>query len=276
MAKVLISERLTDAPFFDLLHRKFIAIKTFIETPDGTTLNPKIFEHELKIWINLDNPNIVPLQKIIVLRNNLLAIMPYYENNLRELLEKKIRVNANEAITILLQILNGLYYAHKEFGIIHQDIKPENILSNDNSKYLVSDWGISNLQNYYHPMVPDSKDKQSQYFLTLSKMGTLPYISPERLLRHPSDIRSDIYSVGVMFFEMLSGHLPFDFSSSKRIEYQIIEADYYDVVGRILSEYSNDRIMKVILNCIEPQINNRCENYSYLIKELKRILKRMK
>ena len=75
MSIVIVAERLTDASFHDLLHRKKIAIKTFKETSDGY-LDPKLFEHELKIWINLDSPNIVPLQKIIIMKKNLFAIMP--------------------------------------------------------------------------------------------------------------------------------------------------------------------------------------------------------
>ena len=276
MAVVLILERLTNAGFHDLLHRRIIAIKTFKPTSQ-IDHDIDFFKHELNMWINIDSPNVVPLLKVITLRNNLMAIMPYYEGNLRRIMERERVLDEFQCIRILRNVINGLSHSFKKYGIVHQDIKPENILSDnraysDDNTYLVSDWGIANLQKCYYPKAPNM-DARLMLFETLSRMGTLPYMSPERLLRHYTSIESDIFSLGIMFFEMLFGHPPLDFNSEKELPYQIIEADYYYFAKEKLKDLSDNKIGKVILRCINPEIKKRYDNYDKLRKDLNRISK---
>ncbi|MFC1580044.1 serine/threonine-protein kinase [Thermodesulfobacteriota bacterium] len=277
MSIVMIAERLSDAEFHDLFHRKQIAMKKFKKNPGGE-LDAKLFEHELKIWINLDNTSIVPLQKIIMMKNDLLAIMPFYPGNLRSIMESEERISVTQYAKVLLNILLGLSYAFKNFKVVHQDIKPENVLSDnlifsENNMYFVTDWGISNLQSYYLPRDPFLNENRPQLFETLSRMGTLPYMSPERLLGHPSDFRMDIYSLGIMFFEMLLGYLPFDLQSGKEMPYQILEGDYYFIADALLTGSYDKKICKTILKCINPEIDRRYKNYGKLMNDLYKLYK---
>ena len=207
--------------------------------------------------------------------------MPYYTGSLREIMEAEGRLDEIQSTMISIHILSGLYNAFKKYGIVHQDIKPENVLSdntiyNDDNMYFISDWGISNLQNYYHPREPEMDNEPSAIFQTLSRMGTLPYMSPERLLSHPSDIRSDIYSLGIMFFEMLFGYPPFDPKSNKELVYQILEADYYYIADSLLKRDCDNKIGKIILKCIHPEPRKRYKNHDNLVLDLGKFLRKKK
>jgi serine/threonine protein kinase len=276
MSIIIIATRLTDAPFHDLLHQKKIAIKTFKKTSEGH-LDPKLFEHELKIWINLENVSIAPLKKIIVMKNNLLAIMPFYRGSLREIINNEGSLNETQTIKIILHILNGLHHAYKRHGVVHRDVKPENILSNsdaynDKNKYFVTDWGISNIQKYYFPISPSPNNEQTQVFKILSEIGTLPYMSPERLLGNPSDITMDIYSLGIMFFELLFGYLPFNPYLGKEMPYQILEGDYYLNANALLNRSCDKKLTKLILKCIYPDKARRYKNYDKLVYDLYKLI----
>jgi serine/threonine protein kinase len=159
MAFVLIVERITDAPFYDDLHKKKLAIKIF-KHPTRANVNPELFEHELKVWIQIDSESVAQLLKIVLLRDTISAIMPYYPSDLRQIINKAGKLDEYHSPLLLLHIIKGLYEAHKQLKLIHQDIKPENVLSNsnvlsDDSRFYITDWGIANVQDYYLPKDPN-------------------------------------------------------------------------------------------------------------------------
>jgi serine/threonine protein kinase len=157
------------------------------------------FKREAKIIAKLDHPNIIPVYDIEVLDGTLCLIMRYVEGlSLREALNRiKKPLAISAAMRIMGAVTNALAYAHQK-SILHRDVKPSNImLGNDDNVYLM-DFGLA--------VTTTDTD------MNLSKgmvLGTPYYISPEQAKGEPLDQRTDIYSLGVVLYEMLTGKLPF-------------------------------------------------------------------
>jgi eukaryotic-like serine/threonine-protein kinase len=276
MGIVLILERLSDACPFDLTHRLNMAVKTFKD--DYVKQNMELFERELNIWINLDHPNIAALIKVIFIKNRLYGLMPYYDHSLGDILVREGMIGINNSIVIIQNIIHGLNYAFENYGIVHHDLKPNNILlkiyDNDSIYYCVSDWGIANIQKSICPLIPKNECLPSSFIDTMTQIGTLPYMSPERLIGFPSDVRFDIYSLGLIFFQLLCGHLPF--FGPKPLQLQIIESDYFHNASEKLKKVSDSKVRSLILKCIHPNIDLRYNNYKELSRDLNNLIKRKK
>jgi eukaryotic-like serine/threonine-protein kinase len=274
MAFVLIVERITDVPFYDDLHRRKLAIKIF-KHPTRANVNPELFEHELKVWIQIDSENIAQLLKIVFLHNTISAIMPFYPCDLRKIINNSGRLDEYHSSLLLLHIIKGLYEAHKQLKLVHQDIKPENVLSNspvfsDQSRFYITDWGISNVQDYYLPKDPNMCTKY-EYAESLSTIGTIPYMSPDRLVGGPARIESDIYSLGIMLFEVLFGYYPFD--TTEDLLQQIMNFKYFEIAINCFDEIENNKLRNILLKCIHPDFSQRYNAYGKLVNDLYKIIK---
>ena len=122
-------------------------------------------------------------------------VMEFLEGiTLKEYLKEKGKLHFNEAIIYIEQILSALEHAHT-LEIVHRDIKPQNIILGSDKRITVTDFGIAKLPN------------SDTITLTDKAMGTVFYISPEQASGEPTDFRTDIYSVGIMLYEMVTGKL---------------------------------------------------------------------
>src|SRR5205085_97413 len=131
-------------------------------------------------------------------------IMPYMEGGtLSEYITTHGCFSLDEACWYLEQIASALDYAHQEYGYVHCDVKPANILLDGDDNAMLTDFGI------IHMMHPESATGTSQHKPPQMLMGTPVYISPEQALGQPLDGRSDIYSLGITLFYLLTGRLPF-------------------------------------------------------------------
>jgi serine/threonine-protein kinase len=259
----------------DFVHRSKLAIKT-IGSRFFSDNELQMFERELNIWILLEHSRILPLRAIYRFSNGLYALMPYCFDNLRDILIRERKLTLDHAIAMAIQIIEALDYAKSLFKIVHLDIKPENILCNydhtdKKPSYLLSDWGIASIQNSYY-LSGNNKDLSNNIlFKTYNNFGTLPYMSPERLRGQThSNIYSDVYSVGMILFETIAGHLPFDYKSSN-IAVQILKGDYFVFAQHFLNQYGNKRLNSFITNCISPDFNERFCDYQTIMRELKRV-----
>ena len=181
--------------------------------PEGTVVAVKVlrqelmhdadlvrrFKNESKAISLLNHPNIVKVYDVSVSENLQYIVMECVEGmTLREYLnERGGKITSRETVHFIAQILRALDHAHRN-GVVHRDIKPQNIMLLDNGQLRMMDFGIARISRAENQL---SGGKA---------MGSVHYISPEQAKGDETDFTSDLYSVGVMMYEMLSGHLPFD------------------------------------------------------------------
>ncbi|MBQ6564137.1 MAG: Stk1 family PASTA domain-containing Ser/Thr kinase [Clostridia bacterium] len=168
------------------------------------------FQREAEAASKMTHHNIVNLTDVGMDGDNRFLVMEFVSGRtLKQIIQEKGRLSSKSATQITIRILSALQHAH-ENGIIHRDIKPQNILVNTEGHVKVADFGIARIANS----------------ATLTKgdvvMGSVHYFSPEQASGQPADARSDIYSVGVVLYEMLTGKVPFDGDNQVAIAMQHI------------------------------------------------------
>jgi serine/threonine protein kinase len=197
------------------------------------------FINEAQTASALDHANICTIHEINETEDGQMFLcMAYYDG---ETLKEKIKdgpMELEEAIDIARQIATGLQRAHQA-GIIHRDIKPGNIIITQWGEVKILDFGIARLAG---------QDRMTKPGTTL---GTVAYMSPEQVQRKATDHRTDIWSLGVVFYEMLSGQLPFSGDSEAAVIYSIVNAE-----PAALSEYRDDLpelVVKFIYKALAKQ-----------------------
>ena len=155
------------------------------------------FQREALSSSSLTHPNIVEVYDVGEENGNYYIVMEYIEGkHLKDLLKKRGKLTISEVIDIMLQITDGMSLAHDSY-IIHRDIKPQNIMILENGLVKITDFGISMAMN------------STQLTQTNSVMGSVHYLPPEQANGNGSTLQSDIYSMGIVMYELLTGKLPF-------------------------------------------------------------------
>ena len=155
------------------------------------------FQREALSASSLTNPNIVEVYDVGEDDGEYYIVMEYIEGkHLKNLIKKRGKLTVSEAVDIVMQITDGLSVAHDSY-IIHRDIKPQNIMVLENGLVKITDFGIAMAMN------------STQLTQTNSVMGSVHYLPPEQASGKGSTLQSDIYSIGILFYELLTGKLPF-------------------------------------------------------------------
>jgi predicted Ser/Thr protein kinase len=167
------------------------------------------FVREARTVARLQHPNIVPIHRVGGYKNSLLYIVMRYVDgpSLRRLLDKRKRLSVDNAVRIARQVVDALGYAHKQ-GVVHRDVKPDNILLDSAGNVLVTDFGIAKATE---------GASSSQLTSVGMVVGTPHYMSPEQATGERVDPRSDLYSLGIVLYQMLAGAPPFDGDSAQAI-----------------------------------------------------------
>jgi serine/threonine-protein kinase len=190
----------------DITERR-VAIKMLNNAAVNNPSFKQRFINEARIQASLHHPNIVNLFNFFLEDDEYFMVMEYCDcSTLRDRLARETKLDSRRAREILTAILQGLAHAHS-MGIVHRDVKPSNVMFTHENEVKITDFGIAR-------MLGDSHFTQSG-----QAIGTPHYMSPEQI-RNPMgvDTRTDIYSAGVLFFEMLCGKLPFDAASQSQFE----------------------------------------------------------
>ncbi len=182
---------------FDSIDRKVVAVKILKEEYLTDEDFKRRFKNESKAIAVLSHPNIVKVLDVSFGDRLQYIVMEYVEGiTLKEYIEQQGVVRTREALYFVMQILRALQHAHDK-GIVHRDIKPQNIMLIENGSIKVTDFGIATF----------SRDETKT--MTNAAIGSVHYISPEQAKGSVTDAKSDIYSVGVVLYEMVTGSLPF-------------------------------------------------------------------
>ena len=216
----------------------------------------KRFRTEAIALAKLENRNIVGVYALRETDNGLFMVMEYVQaKTVSDWLKEKGAFPVNEAIKIIRQLLNAINHAHK-VGVIHRDIKPNNILLCEDGTVKVMDFGLAKL-------IQEQGDQST----VTQTAGTLYYMSPEQIKGSKIDNRTDIYSIGMTVYEMLTGRVPFergagDFNIQKQIiEGKIIPPDKYN-------PSIPKPLIKFIMKAIDKTPDKRFQNITEMLAEL--------
>jgi TonB family protein len=233
---------------FDPLIKRTLAIKTIrLDIPKNSPQYRSFLErfyHEARISGTLSHPNIVTLFDIGEELGIPFLAMEYVEGEtIASILERGIKFDPERVIGLVSQIAAAIDYAHSR-GVIHRDIKPSNLILAEGDRVKVTDFGIAKLV--------DAEMTQSGALL-----GTPSYMSPEQAMGDKLDGRSDIFSLGICAFEMLSGEQPFPGNNVTSILYKLVHVDpvepanlelnglvpqkWHEVFGKVLAKKPDDR-----------------------------------
>jgi eukaryotic-like serine/threonine-protein kinase len=191
--------------------RRHVALKFLPPHIRAGSMERERFLREATAVSALDHPNIGLVHAIEETSSGLFLVMPYYEGeNLRERLRKDA-LAPSEAIQIALQITRGLAAAH-EAGVVHRDLKPSNLMLTKTGVLKIIDFGIAKVES------------DQRLTETGMRIGTVSYMSPEQAMGEHADQRSDLWSLGAVLFELLTGHAPFRAESTQKVVLAILSA----------------------------------------------------
>ncbi|NLP15638.1 MAG: Stk1 family PASTA domain-containing Ser/Thr kinase [Clostridiales bacterium] len=239
----------------DRLNR-FVAIKVLKPEYSSDKSFVNKFRGEAQSVAGLSHPNIVNVYDVGDDGGLYYIVMELVEGiTLKRFIERKGKLEVKEAVGIAIQIAQGMEAAHDNH-IIHRDIKPQNIIISRDGKVKVTDFGIAKASN--------------SNTITSNAMGSVHYLSPEQARGGYSDEKSDIYSLGVTLYEMLSGKVPFAGDNTVSVAMLHIQGEAKPL--RELEENIPLSVDKIVQKCMQKKPERRYHSASDLIVDLKRAL----
>jgi len=242
----------------DLTLEREVALKIINPTFASNSRLMARFKIEAIAQARLNHPNVITIFSFEQVGDLYFIVMEYIEGeSLKDIIKKK-KLTPEKALHIFRQVLNAIEFAHRK-GIIHRDIKPGNIIITRDWIARIGDFGIAKIEGV------EGLTREG------TSLGTPLYSSPEQILGKNVDLRTDIYSLGVVLFEMLTGRPPF--ISEKGSEYEIQKAHIEQLPPRPSSinpliPYKMD---KIILKCLEKEPEKRYETVSELLQDFIKI-----
>ena len=235
---------------------RFVAIKVLKSEFSSDSSFVSKFKAEAQAAAGLMHPNIVNVYDVGEERRMYYFVMELVEGiTLKHYIEKKIRLTAKEAVSIAIQVSMGIEAAHNN-GIIHRDIKPQNIIISKEGKVKVADFGIAKAA--------------TSNTVTSHAMGSVHYTSPEQARGGYSDAKSDIYSIGITLFEMITGHVPFDGETTVAVAIKHIQEEMPS--PRVYVPDVPISVEQIIAKCCQKNPDRRYANVGQLIHDLKHSL----
>lgn len=247
----------------DMMLNRDIALKVIHPQLTNNTQLMERFKIEAMTQARMNHPNIVTIFSFSKIDGDNIIAMEYIEGkNLKDLLIEKRILPLDEALDYLKQILKGLEYSHSR-NVIHRDIKPANILITEDGRVKLSDFGIAKVFG-----------KQG---LTKTGMllGTPWYTPPEQILGEKIDFRSDLYSVGITFYEMMTGTVPFDSETNSDFQIQKAHLETPPPRPSIYNPEIGTKIEQFILKALQKKPEKRFQSASEMLKAVRDLEKKV-
>ena len=242
---------------YDIVDNKTVAIKILKDEFLGNKEFIRRFKNESKAISVLSHPNIVKVYDVSFGTKIQYIVMEYIDGiTLKEFISQKKSVDWKDAIYFVIQILSALNHAHSK-GVIHRDIKPQNIMLLEDGTIKVTDFGIARFS------------RNETQTMTDRAIGSVHYISPEQAKGSVIDEKADIYSVGVMMYEMLTGKLPFEADNAVSVAIMQMQAK-----PKSLREINPDipiGLEQITLHSMEKNPVNRYHSAEDMMSDLEKV-----
>ena len=239
---------------YDSIDDRIVAIKILKDEYLANEEFRRRFKNESKAIAVLSHPNIVKVLNVNYGDKLQYIVMEYVEGiTLKEYIEQQGRLGIKETVHFTMQILRALQHAHDK-GIVHRDIKPQNIMLLSNGNIKVTDFGIARFS------YSDTKT------MTDSAIGSVHYISPEQARGDATDDRADIYSVGVVMYEMLTGQLPFQSENSVSVALMQLQSD--PKRPRELNSSIPIGLEQIVMHAMQKNANDRYQSAAEMLLDI--------
>ena len=232
---------------------RLVALKFLPDSMSTSSSDGSRFVQEAKAAAALNHPNICTIYGIDEADGKHFIVMEFVDG--QTLQEKKTSISLKQAIDIGIQIADGLAVAHEK-GIVHRVIKPENIMIRKDGIVQIMDFGLAKLRG------------ASRLTKEGSTVGTAGYMSPEQVQGQETDHRSDIFSLGVILYELFTGQLPFKGVHETAVNYEIVNVDP-DPMSVVKPELDPE-LDRIVLECLNKEPEERYQAVKDISKELKR------
>jgi len=238
---------------------RFVALKFLPQHLSASEQDKARFIQEAKSASALNHPNVCTIHDISEHEGQLFIVMEFVDG--KSLKDKKEQLGQKQILEIGIQVAEGLAAAHEK-GIVHRDIKPDNIMIRKDGIVQIMDFGLAKLF---------TSGNVSRLTKAGTTMGTMGYMSPEQVQGLDVDHRTDIFSLGVVLYELLAGESPFKGVHETAIMYEIVNVDPAPISA--VKEGTDPELDHIILECLQKEKDDRCQSAKELAKDLRKIKK---
>ncbi|MCB6705974.1 Stk1 family PASTA domain-containing Ser/Thr kinase [[Clostridium] saccharogumia] len=245
----------------DIILNRTIAIKILRTSLAKDPIYVTRFQREASAAAALSHRNIVEIYDVGEDEDKYYIVMEYIPGTtLKELILKRGAVHVVEAIDIMKQVVSGIAKAH-QLGIIHRDLKPQNILVTDSGVAKIADFGIASMQSL------------AQVTQTDVIMGSLHYLAPELARGEKATVQSDIYALGIVFYELLRGEVPFNGESPVNIALKHMQEDLPSLLE--FNPTIPQSVENIIIKATAKNLNDRYNNANEMLEDLNTCMDRL-